>query len=471
MEGSHWVKWIKTTFFLSCFFLFPTVFYFLSSISVHRPVSFINSGNAPNSTFRLRWWIPSVSGDGTPPLALTLPSPPRFIPKKAMSSVERDLARARAAIRRAVSQKGNASSSSTPVTGDEYLNVYRNPAAFFRSYSEMKKRFRVYVYEEGEAPLVHDGPCKNIYTTEGRFIQDLDMMRTIRTRDPSRAHAFFLPFSVSMMVKFIYVPDSHDHSPLHRFISDYLHVVSSNHPFWNRSAGADHFMLSCHDWGPYVSRANSELYNKSIRALCNANTSEGFNPRKDVSIPEIHLLTGEIPVEIRSPPPPHTHRPFLAFFAGGLHGPIRPFLLQHWQDRDPDLRVYQYLPKNSNMSYHSFMHKSKFCLCPSGWEVASPRVVEAIYTECIPVIISEGYVLPFSDVLKWDEFSLTVSVADVPRLKELLSRVTDEEMERLRRGLRAVRRHFVFNQPAKSFDVFHMILHSVWLRRLNVKLP
>lgn len=97
-------------------------------------------------------------------------------------------------------------------------------------------------------------------------------------------------------------------------------------------------------------------------------------------------------------------------------------------------------------------------------------MVEAIYTECIPVIISEGYVLPFSDVLKWEEFSLTVRVEELPELKELLGRKTEEEMDRLRRGLRAVRKHFVFNQPAKSFDVFHMILHSVWLRRLNVKL-
>jgi len=39
-----------------------------------------------------------------------------------------------------------------------------------RSYTEMEKRFRVYVYEEGEPPILHDGPCKNIYTIEGRFI-------------------------------------------------------------------------------------------------------------------------------------------------------------------------------------------------------------------------------------------------------------------------------------------------------------
>ncbi|KAH7688504.1 Xylogalacturonan beta-1,3-xylosyltransferase protein [Dioscorea alata] len=476
-------QWITTPLFLFLFLLFPTLLLLLFTSSVHRPVILTSSSNHLDGKFRLNGLVPVTAGDAEASRALTVSSPPApLIERKTRSFVERDLARARVAIQRAVlvsqkgnvSQMGNSSVLSSPATGDDHLRVYRNPAAFFRSYKEMKKRFRVYVYQEGDAPLVHDGPCKNIYTTEGRFIQELEMTgiskSSLRTSDPNRAHAFFLPFSVAMMVKYLYIPNSRDQSPIRRFVSDYVGVVGSAHPFWNRTAGADHFMLSCHDWGPYVSNANKDLYTNSIRALCNANTSEGFNPTKDVSIPEVHLLTGDIPIQLRSPPPPHTPRPFLAFFAGGLHGPIRPPLLHQWQNRDPSIQVYEYLPKNSTYDYFSFMLKSKFCLCPSGWEVASPRVVEAIYTECIPVIISEGYVLPFSDVLKWEEFSLTVRVEELPELKELLGRKTEEEMDRLRRGLRAVRKHFVFNQPAKSFDVFHMILHSVWLRRLNVKL-
>lgn len=220
--------------------------------------------------------------------------------------------------------------------------------------------------------------------------------------------------------------------------------------------------------GPHASKGNANVYNTSIRVLCNANSSEGFNPQKDVSLPEIHLYTGNISPKLQLPLPANTSRPHLAFFAGGVHGPIRPILLQHWKDRDPDIRVYEYLPKG--LDYYTFMLQSKFCLCPSGHEVASPRVVEAIYAECIPVILSNNYVLPFSDVLKWDAFSVLVEVSEIPRLKEVLLGVSEADYVKLKEGLKAVRRHFVFNQPAQRYDVFHMILHSVWLRRLNLRI-
>jgi hypothetical protein len=50
----------------------------------------------------------------------------------------------------------------------------------------MEKRFRVYVYEEGEPPILHDGPCKNIYTIEGRFIEQLELMAPSSPASSSR---------------------------------------------------------------------------------------------------------------------------------------------------------------------------------------------------------------------------------------------------------------------------------------------
>lgn len=115
---------------------------------------------------------------------------------------------------------------------------------------EMERRFKVYVYSEGEPPIVHDGPCKDIYTMEGRFIHEMEHgpSARFRTRDATRAHAYFMPFSVTRMVTYLYQPSTYDVTPLQRFVADYVGAVSAKYPFWNRTHGADHFMVACHDW-------------------------------------------------------------------------------------------------------------------------------------------------------------------------------------------------------------------------------
>ncbi|XP_043699866.1 probable glycosyltransferase At5g03795, partial [Telopea speciosissima] len=379
-----------------------------------------------------------------------------------LERLEAGLSRTRAAIREAARNWNQTPDQDYVPHGP----IYWKPSAFHRSYLEMEKQFKVFIYEEGEPPVFHNGPCKSIYSMEGNFINMMEMSSQFRTRDPEKAHVFFLPFSVTMMVRFVYVADSHDFAPIKRTIVDYVDVISKKYPFWNRSLGADHFIASCHDWGLHSSTFVPNMYKNSIRVLCNANTSEGFKPNKDASIPEMNLITGSMNGLIGGPSA--SHRPILGFFAGGMHGPVRPVLLEHWKNKDEELQVFEYLPKG--MSYQDKMRQSKFCLCPSGHEVASPRIVESIYAGCVPVLINDHYVPPFSDVLNWKKFSVVVPVEDIPNLKRILMSISSTQYIRMQRRVIQVRRHFELHSPPKRFDVNNMILHSIWLRRLNIRI-
>ncbi|XP_065017710.1 probable glycosyltransferase At5g20260 [Musa acuminata AAA Group] len=331
----------------------------------------------------------------------------------------------------------------------------------------MEKRFKVWIYKEGEPPIVHDGPGASIYAIEGHFMSEMEGKTSpFVARHPAEAHAFFLPFSVVNIVHFFYRPKANGYwEHMKRLIADYIDVIADKHPYWKRSLGADHFMVSCHGWAPPLSHANPELYQNSIRVICNANTSEGFKLGKDVTLPEVHLSDG-----LLSQPPRdqlHTERTTLAFFAGGSHGYIRQMLLHHWKGKDTEVVVHEYLPKGT--SYGELMRKSKFCLCPSGYEVASPRIVESIFMGCVPVIISVDYPLPFSDVLDWSKFSVQIPVEKIPEIKTTLQGISERQYQVLRRRVLLVQRHFVLHRPAKRYDLMHMVLHSIWLRRLNVR--
>ncbi|TKY58124.1 glycosyltransferase protein [Spatholobus suberectus] len=382
-------------------------------------------------------------------------------------SIEKGLTRARSAIREAARKRSYASFQE----GD-FLpmgSVYRNPFAFHQSLKEMEKRFRIWVYKEGEPPIFHHGPMNDIYSIEGQFLDELESGKSpFLAKDPNEANAFFLPVSVVNIVQYVYWPyTNYSRARLQNIVKDYIDLVSHRYPYWIKSRGADHFLLSCHDWAPDVSAAHPKLYENLIRALCNANSSEGFQPHRDVSVPEIKVPYGQFGPPCLNKTP--NNRTILAFFAGGAHGPVRTQLFSHWRNKDNEIQVHEYLPKTQN--YFSLMGQSMFCLCPSGYEVASPRIVESVHAGCVPVIISDNYVLPFSDVLDWTQFSVHVPVSMIPRIKEILKGISVEEYVEKQRKVVQVQRHFTLHRPAKRYDLLYMVMHSVWLRRLNLRLP
>ncbi|GLT25786.1 hypothetical protein SLA2020_008950 [Shorea laevis] len=399
---------------------------------------------------------PSINESPSLPL-----SPKRRRVKTNLDKLEIGLLQARAAIRAAAAANGSR------VQDPDYIPsgpIYLNAKAFHRSYLEMEKRFKIFVYREGDPPLFHDGPCYNLYTIEGIFINKLQIDKHFQTQDPENAHVFFLPYSVFGMVHYVWKKGTY-FTAIGNIIKDYVELIARKHQYFNRSLGTDHFMLSCHDWAPITSLYAPHLAENSIRALCNANSSEGFNPVKDVSVPEINLKINKLDTLIGGLSP--SKRSILAFFAGGNHGPVRPLVFKHWENKDPDIQVHNHLRKG--VSYQNLMRSSKFCLCPSGYEVASPRITESLYNGCVPVLISKSYVPPFSDVLKWKSFAVIISLEDIPNLKKILMGIPDRQYIKMQRRAVQVARHFQINTPPKRFDVFHMILHSIWLRRINIR--
>ncbi|KAM7513147.1 hypothetical protein LguiB_012022 [Lonicera macranthoides] len=97
-----------------------------------------------------------------------------------------------------------------------------------------------------------------------------------------------------------------------------------------------------------------------------------------------------------------------------MHGYLQPILLQQWQNKDPNMK------SKGNKDYIQYMKSSKYCICAKGFEVNSPRVAEAIFYECVPVIISDNFVPPFLEVLNWKSFAVFVKQKDIPNLKEIL---------------------------------------------------
>ncbi|KAK9145991.1 hypothetical protein Sjap_005894 [Stephania japonica] len=352
---------------------------------------------------------------------------------------------------------------------DLYAPVFRNVSHFIRSYELMESILKVYIYPDGKRPIFHTPQLRGIYASEGWFMKLMEENRQFVTRDPARAHLFYLPYSARQLQHALYVPNSHNIKPLSIFLRNYVKMLAAKYPFWNRTRGTDHFLVACHDWGPYTLTQHAELTKNTIKALCNADVSEGiFVAQKDVSLPE---------TTIRRPRKPLrniggkrvSQRPILAFFAGNMHGRVRPKLLHYWRDKDEDMKIYGPLPNriSRKMSYVEHMKSSRFCLCPMGYEVNSPRIIEAIYYECVPVIIADNFVLPLNEVLDWSTFSVAVAEKDIPYLKKILMAIPLRQYLSMQTNVKMIQKHFLWNPRPVKYDLFHMILHSIWFSRLN----
>ncbi|KAJ6680640.1 EXOSTOSIN FAMILY PROTEIN [Salix purpurea] len=282
---------------------------------------------------------------------------------------------------------------------------------------------------------------------EGVFLSLMETNTKFRTSNPDEAHVYFLPFSVVMIIEHLFHPVIRDKAVLKRTVSDYVRIISHKGlmllgMFVNSTTIPS---------GSYATQTPQKdaSFQSEERCIISGDQSEN---RGD------HGLTGG------SPP---SNRTVLAFFAGKMHGKLRPALFQHWMGKDEDVQVYETLPQG--ISYHEMMKKSRYCICPSGHEVASPRIAEAIYAECVPVLISQHYIFPFSDVLDWDSFTVQVPVTEIPDLKNILEAIPEDQYSRMQERVKQVQRHFLVNNPPERYDVFHMIIHSIWLRRLNVR--
>lgn len=112
----------------------------------------------------------------------------------------------------------------------------------------MIQTLKVYVYKDGKKPIFHQPILKGLYASEGWFMKLMEGNKHFLVKDPRRAHLFYMPFSSRMLEYTLYVRNSHNRTNLRQYLKDYAENIAARYPYWNRTGGADHFLVACHDW-------------------------------------------------------------------------------------------------------------------------------------------------------------------------------------------------------------------------------
>ncbi|KAK9231459.1 hypothetical protein WN943_021694 [Citrus x changshan-huyou] len=361
-------------------------------------------------------------------------------------------------------------------------DVFHSPSVFHLNYLEMVTNFKIYIYPDGDPNTFYQTPRKltGKYASEGYFFQNIRESRFL-THDPDRAHLFFIPISCHKMRG-----KGTSYENMTVIVKDYVDSLINKYPYWNRTLGADHFFVTCHDVGVRATEGVPFLIKNAIRVVCSPSYDVAFIPHKDVALPQVlqpfALPRGGRDVE---------NRTVLGFWAGHRNSKIRVILARVWEnDTELDISNNRINRAIGPLVYQRRFYKTKFCICPGGSQVNSARIADSIHYGCVPValkvngyasveelpyelywgvILSNYYDLPFNDILDWRKFAVILNERDVYQLKQILKNISDAEFVSLHNNLVKVQKHFQWNSPPVRFDAFHMVMYELWLRRHVIK--
>jgi hypothetical protein len=72
-------------------------------------------------------------------------------------------------------------------------------------------------------------------------------------------------------------------------LQKYVQRLISKYPYWNRTLGADHFFVNCHNVGVIATEGSVLLLMKNaIQLVCSPTFDSEFNTHKDISLIQVH---------------------------------------------------------------------------------------------------------------------------------------------------------------------------------------
>ncbi|XP_008420968.1 exostosin-1b [Poecilia reticulata] len=265
-----------------------------------------------------------------------------------------------------------------------------------------KNGFKVYVYPQQKGEKISESYQNILSTIEGsRFY----------TSDPGQACLFVLSL------------DTLDRDQLSPQYVHNLKTKVQSLPLWNDGRNHLIFNLYSGTWPDYTEDLGFDI-GQAMLAKASIG-SENFRPNFDVSIP---LFSKEHPrtggergfLKYNSIPP---FRKYMLVFKGkryltGIGSDTRNALYhvhngedvvllttckhgKDWQ-KHKDARCDKDNAEYDKYDYKEMLHNSTFCLVPRGRRLGSFRFLEALQAACVPVMLSNGWELPFSEIIDWN---------------------------------------------------------------------
>ncbi|KAF8041152.1 hypothetical protein BT93_B3161 [Corymbia citriodora subsp. variegata] len=356
----------------------------------------------------------------------------------------------------------------SPPKKERNFGPYHDRVSFAADFQEMMRSFKIYVYPDAynSSSSASSSPFANIFLPHvdpfnpklGNYFSEhmfkISLLRSsLVTSNPQQAQFFFMPFSINNMRN---DPRVRHEGKIADFVAGYAARIGREFGFWNASGGADHFYAHCHSVGRDAASKHRDLLNNAVQVTCSSSYFQrSYVAHKDVALPQVWPRRDEQVLT----PPSERHR--LVFFSGRIQNSrIRQELIDTYEN-DSSMGIFSKSP----FPYEEGFKGSRYCLHVKGYEVNTARICDAIHYGCVPVILSNYYDLPFSNILDWSKFSVIISHGEISSLKERLLAIPREIYLSKYHNLCQIRKHFMWHTTPRGYDSFYMTAYQLWVRR------
>lgn len=222
---------------------------------------------------------------------------------------------------------------------------------------------------------------------------------------------------------------------------------------WNNGQNHIVFNLYSGTWPDYAEDLGFDI-GKAILAKASM-ANEHYRPGFDISLPLFHKhhpAKGGLAGQVLSNNFPVNKKYFLAFkgkrYVHGIGSETRNSLFhlhngddvvlvttcrhgKNWRAAS-DERCDQDNDEYDKWDYDNLLTNSTFCLVPRGRRLGSFRFLETLRAGCVPVLLSNGWQLPFGEVIDWKTATIQPDERLLMQVPEVLHSLTKSQVFRMR---------------------------------------
>ncbi|CAG8748524.1 13166_t:CDS:2, partial [Racocetra persica] len=315
---------------------------------------------------------------------------------------------------------------------------------------------KIYIYKIPSTIQINDDKqqmCKfSNYNAELLLFNQLSALNSSLhnlyvTENPDEADLFYIPFFGSCYLFNCWINNNWNQTVRCEVDSIYLeplmNYIIQNFPYWNKTNGANHFMIHPMDSSDGYYEKNYMFQNAIYLTIIGdkRNTDyQKFRRYNNIVIPSATpiLNTHNVdPIKYVGKDGNPFGRDIKGIFKGccanvnatdSYSDGVRYIIFNRLKGL-PDWDIGE---SSENKEYSKALARSKYGLAPSGWTLDTTRIWEYFAFGVVPVVIADGIIEPFEDDVDWDSMIVRIRRNDAHRINEILDAIPEDEYQRKR---------------------------------------